>query len=178
MKRRLMIPASSFLDPLDWELNSVPLSESRFKVVTKSLRRHSFGIRLRVDSQLLSPQTTYSCLLIYKLSDNYSSYEGPLVIGVNDGVKSHMFPLSICLSTHCHPPVIGVKDDQRSAGSLDIFKMKGHPKHRKDGWMQVKFSEVSIPTMNTYYIFSVEEKEFRNTSCFGIVIEGIEFRIV
>lgn len=100
-----------------------------------------------------------------------------MVIGIDDGYKCHLLPLSICLNTHCHAPVIGAKNDKRSYNpTLSAGKMKGHPKKRKDGWMEVQFSEVSIPATEAIYILSVEEKIFGNTNFFGIIIEGIEFR--
>ncbi|KAM0000667.1 putative protein kinase RLK-Pelle-CrRLK1L-1 family [Helianthus debilis subsp. tardiflorus] len=177
MKKRLMIPASTFLDTIDWKCNSVPESQSRFKVVTKSLKRYSFEIRLRADSKILSPQTKYSCHLIFKLPDTYASFEGPMVIGIDDGYKCHLLPWSICLNTRSHPPTVGSHGDKRSTpGPLQARKMKGHPKQRKDGWMEVQFSEVSVSTTDTVYKLYVEEKRFRSMSFFGIVIEGIEFR--
>ncbi|KAI3756226.1 hypothetical protein L1987_56044 [Smallanthus sonchifolius] len=87
MKKRIMISASTFLDTLDWKCNSVPESESRFKVVTKSLKRHSFQIRLGFDSKILLPQTKYSCHLIFKLPDIYSSFKGPMI--------SHTLPMEV-----------------------------------------------------------------------------------
>lgn len=142
-------------------------------MVTKSLKRHGFEIHLKVDSKILSPQTKYSCNLIFKLSDIYSSFEGPVVIGIDDGSKCHLLPLSICLNTRCHPPIIGKRS---SSSPLQVCKMKGHSKQRKDGWLEVEISEVSVHTTHIVYRLSVEEKKFRNMNFFGMVIQGIEFR--
>nr|GEW33075.1 putative serine/threonine/dual specificity protein kinase, catalytic domain-containing protein [Tanacetum cinerariifolium] len=108
MKKRLMLPASTFLKDEEWTSNSIPDSDSRFYMVTKSPISYSFTIDIKADLQLLSPPSTYSCFLIYKLPENdkYSSFEGPM-------------------------------DDGKSSMPLDTCKMKGHPKLRKDGWMEV-----------------------------------------
>lgn len=142
----------------------------RFKVVTKSLISYSFTIYLKSPEQMKLPQTAYSCHLIYKLSDNYSSFKGPMVIGITDDFRTHVIPLSICLNTHCHPPIVGATNDDDKKSPC---KMKGHSKRRKDGWMEVQFVEV---LMKGNFRLSVEEEKYKNMNFFGIVIEGIEFR--
>ncbi|KAD4178528.1 hypothetical protein E3N88_27119 [Mikania micrantha] len=177
MKKCFMIPASIFLDEDEWTCNSVPELESRFKVATKSLISYQFSVHLSVNLHILSPQTKHLCYLIYKLPNtNNSSFDGPAIIDVTDCSKDRMFPLSICLNTHCHPPIIGsaCNDDNRYS-----INMKDHSKPRKDGWMEVKFSEVSITSTGSIkesYKFSAEEDKFVNKNFLDIVIEGIEFR--
>ncbi|GJS66361.1 retrovirus-related pol polyprotein from transposon TNT 1-94 [Tanacetum coccineum] len=158
-----------------------PASSFIFDVVTKSPISYSFTIDIKADLRLLSPPSTYSCYLIYKLSENdkYSSFEGPMVIGIIDGTRSHVRPLSICLNTNCRTPFIGVKDDGKSSMALDTCKMKGHPKLRKDGWMEVQLAEVVICTTGAtkeIFTLSLEEEKFRNTIFVDIAIQGIEFR--
>nr|XP_043628235.1 uncharacterized protein LOC122599740 [Erigeron canadensis] len=176
MKQRFMIPASSFLDREEWTCNSIPESESRFKVVTKSLISYSFSIHLKSPAQMSLPQTAYSCHLIYKLSDSYSTLEGPMVIGITDDFRTHVVPWSLCLNTRCHPPIIGgTMDDGKiePCKTLDACKSKGHSKQRKDGWMEIQFNEA---LMYGNFRFSVEEEKYKSMNFFGIVIQGIEFR--
>ncbi|GKE79933.1 hypothetical protein Tco_1549933, partial [Tanacetum coccineum] len=151
MKKRLMIPASTFLKDEEWTSNSIPGLDSRFDVVTKSPDQHC----LRID------------------------INGPMVIGIFDGTRSHVRPLSICLNTNCRTPFIGVKDDGKSSMALDTCKMKGHPKLRKDGWMEVQLAEVVICTIGAtkeVFTLSIEEEKFRITIFVDIAIQGIEFR--
>ncbi|XP_076936005.1 uncharacterized protein LOC143602927 [Bidens hawaiensis] len=109
MKKRVMIPASTFLDVDEWTCNSVFEPESRFKVVTKSLIGYQFTIYLNLTETVktLIPRSGYSCHLIYKLSDNYSSFDGPMVMEIVDCLRTPVVPLSICLNPRCHPPIIG-----------------------------------------------------------------------
>ncbi|KAL8263997.1 hypothetical protein R6Q59_022127 [Mikania micrantha] len=178
MKKRIMIPASTFLGQEEWTYNSIPESESRFKVVTNSIIRYQFTIYLNITeiTQLFLPQVTYSCHLIYKLSDDYSSIEGPMVIGIVDCFKSYVVPLSICLNPRCRTPIIGAKKHDDDQHIQTPCKMEGHAKQRKDGWMEVQFAVVSMKEEK--FILSVEEEKYRSINFFGIVIQGIEFRPV
>ncbi|XP_076895021.1 F-box protein PP2-B10-like [Bidens hawaiensis] len=70
MKKRFMIPATEFLPKEKWIWKSLP--ESRFKWVAESRDIDEFTVAFEIKSKLLSPQTAYSCHLIYKPPENQS----------------------------------------------------------------------------------------------------------
>ncbi|GJR88792.1 kinase-like domain, phloem protein 2-like protein [Tanacetum coccineum] len=171
MKKRLMIPATEFLPEEKWIRKYLP--ESRFKVVAESPDTDEFRIAFKIESKLLSPQTTYSCHLIYKPPENYSSIEGPIAL-IN---QSFRYPRSIYLII---PHITNIRPmfDHKSHKQLNTEKVKGHPKVRKDGWMEVQLWEDKIDsTGNIGMDLSLNGMDIDGDYNFGgLVVQGIELR--
>nr|XP_043628816.1 uncharacterized protein LOC122600203 [Erigeron canadensis] len=176
MKNRLMIPATSFLGEKGWEWR--PLLESRFKLVATSIAHeytgYFFSIACEINSQLLSYQTNYSSHFIYKWSENHPRHTGDLLLNAShcfgDSSRTFMF-----YALPHHTPFIGPKDEKSFQRSHDTRILKGHPKQRKDGWMEFKLCEVSNEVngairLDFRFVFN------RYMDNFDIVVEGIEFR--
>ncbi|KAK9078559.1 hypothetical protein SSX86_002616 [Deinandra increscens subsp. villosa] len=168
MKKRFMIPATEFLPKEKWIWK--PLRESRFKVVAESLNIDKFRVAFEIKSKLLSPQTTYSCHLIYKPPENYSLVEGPLALFI----QSLHFPRSIFLIV----PHIAIIGGQSSSKELNDRKIKGHPKVRKDGWMEVQLWEGTTDTIGTIGTeFTLNGMDIDGEYNFvGLLVQGIELR--
>ncbi|KAL8241411.1 hypothetical protein R6Q59_014765 [Mikania micrantha] len=167
MKKRFMIPAAEFLLERKWIWKSLP--ESRFEMVAESPNIDEFQVAFEIKSKLLSPQTTYSFHLIYKPPDNYSSIEGPVAL-FNQSLH---IPRSIYLIA----PRIPIIEDQLSSKEL-THKIKGHPKVRKDGWMEVQLWEDttdSIGTIGTELTLNGMDID-GEYNFVGLVVQGIEFR--
>ncbi|GJT09451.1 kinase-like domain, phloem protein 2-like protein [Tanacetum coccineum] len=171
MKKRLMIPAMEFLPKEKWIRKSLP--ESRFKVVAESPDTDEFRIAFKIESKLLSPQTTYSCHLIYKPPASYSLIEGPIAL-IN---QSFRYPRSIYLII---PYLTNIRPmfDHKSDKQLNTEKVKGHPKVRKDGWMEVQLWEDKIDsTGNIGMDLSLNGMDIDGDYNFGgLVVQGIELR--
>ncbi|MFS7956854.1 putative phloem protein [Helianthus anomalus] len=169
MKKRFMIPATEFLQKGKWIWKSQP--ESRFKQVAESRDMDEFRVAFEIKSKLLSPQTTYSCHLIYKPPENHSLIEGPIAL-FNQSLQ---FPRSIYFIV----PHIAIIGDQTSRGELNPSrKIKGHPKVRKDGWMEVELWEDTTDTIGTIGAeCTLNGMDIDGEYNFaGLVIQGIELR--
>ncbi|KVH91677.1 Concanavalin A-like lectin/glucanase, subgroup [Cynara cardunculus var. scolymus] len=176
-KKRLMISPRAVLDVDEWILKSSLFleSRSRFDVVAESRGRKSFTVKCKIRSRVLSPQTTYSCHLIYKLPENYSLLQ--CVVEVNrwnlrDLLRS---PWYIYLAPP-HTPIIGSNVDGIPSCTR---KIEGHPKMRKDGWMECRIWKVSPSIMGTIrmnLLFSKAEEENENETIVDLIVQGIEFR--
>ncbi|KAM0068517.1 putative protein kinase RLK-Pelle-CrRLK1L-1 family [Helianthus debilis subsp. tardiflorus] len=168
-KKRFMIPATEFLQKEKWIWKSLP--ESRFEQVAESHDMDEFRVAFEIKSKLLSPQTTYSCHLIYKPPENHSLIEGPIAL-FNQSLH---FPRSIYFIV----PHIAIIGYQTSRGELNpCHKIKGHPKVRKDGWMEVELWEDTTDTIGTIGAeFTLNGMDIDGEYNFaGLVIQGIELR--
>ncbi|KAI3690205.1 hypothetical protein L2E82_48181 [Cichorium intybus] len=170
MKKRLMIPAYEMLIKKDWIWKSLP--ESRFEVVAESLNVNNLKLLFRIKSEMFSNGTSYSCSLIYKLPENSSLLEDLITmqnIGSSNFIKSfYLVPLP-------PTPVIQFMADHNYDNPSHTHKIKGHPKARKDGWMEIQLCEVLTDATNTIrMLFLFQGSDTLNFA--GLVIQGIEFR--
>ncbi|GKD17078.1 ribonuclease H-like domain-containing protein, partial [Tanacetum coccineum] len=99
---------------------------------------HYFYIEKEIESDVLSPETTYACYLVYKLPQDQSKFEGLLRI-----TNNYIWDLDpdypyIYLVTPPETPIIGQKLDQNTHNTLNRPKLNPVPRQRKDGWMEVK----------------------------------------
>ncbi|XP_035838394.1 uncharacterized protein LOC110898700 isoform X2 [Helianthus annuus] len=128
-------------------------------------------IKTEVKSQLVSSETIYACYLVYKLPEDQSGFEAPLVVEDNQcdsGDKIWYIYL-----TSPQTPVIRPKAGQNTHNPLNWWKIKGLPQQRNDGWIEVQIWELrAAATINMdLKLRSSGWKKFS-----GLVIEGIEFR--
>ncbi|KAD0793410.1 hypothetical protein E3N88_43707 [Mikania micrantha] len=116
--------------------DEIHLSETRFKEATL-LSSSGFSIKCKIESHLLSPQTTYATYLVYKyLPENQLRFEGP--VGVIFGSFDNRWHVYLVSPT---TPVIRPKADQNTHNPVHRPKIKGIPQQRNDGWMEVQIWE-------------------------------------
>ncbi|PWA45806.1 Phloem protein 2-like protein [Artemisia annua] len=186
MKKRHMLPAKAVLQKgsiwnflrgvKQWIWRSLP--ESRFKLVAECVKVKSFTIRSEIESQLLSLETTYACYLVYKLSRNDSMVDGLVQIDdenrVGDEQPSDKMQL-VDLLTPTDIPVI------RQVGESDDIplrprKIKGHPKLRKDGWLEIQIWDFRTGASHESISMNCRVKSYDNWDFTGLLVQGIEFR--
>ncbi|XP_023760128.1 uncharacterized protein LOC111908543 [Lactuca sativa] len=175
MKKCHMLPARAILQEEKWTWK--PLQESRFDMVAESQDTNSFSIACVIESQLLSPQTTYASYLLYKLPKNHHSvFEGPIEVeNIDLKIDFITHKRLIYLITPPHVPIIRPQLDHLSQSPLSTRKIKGHPRLRKDGWMELKVWEfpgdfATTISMRTCFK-SCDKWKFT-----GFSVQGIEFR--
>ncbi|CAH1443636.1 unnamed protein product [Lactuca virosa] len=170
MKKRLMISARSILIERDWIWKSQP--ESRFEVVAESLDNHKLTIDFQIKSESLTLETSYSCHLIYRLPEQYSLLEDYITFRSTGSIN---YVQSFYL-VHAPPsPIIRSIADEKYDLPSHSRKIKGYPKMRKDGWMDLTLCEVS--TKDTEVIkMRLECRGSKVTQFVGLVIQGIEFK--
>ncbi|GJZ44785.1 kinase-like domain, phloem protein 2-like protein [Tanacetum coccineum] len=174
MKERLMIPARASLLHEQWTWNSLP--ESRFGEIAEFPDGDRFIIKFQLKYEILSPQTHYSCHIIYKLPEDDSSFQHHIQTTIDDPSSGSNRERLIFLVTPPLTPVIGPKTDQDHIQPR-TRKLKGHPRLRKDGWMEFQFCEISTGTSESINM-EIEFNGYRNENVnfLGLVVQGIEIR--
>lgn len=185
MKIRLMIPARAILveDPWgkeQWVWKSV--SKSRFEMVAESLDKKFLKVSFQIQSELLSHTTSYSCHLIYKLPENCTLLKDSITMYFIDSLDytppSFSDPpphRSFFLVPPPPTPVIQYMVVQKYEIPLHTRKIKGHPKLRKDGWMEVPLFEDSTDATKT---IAKNLTFLGSNNMRGLVIQGIEVRLL
>ncbi|KAL4565200.1 hypothetical protein LXL04_029285 [Taraxacum kok-saghyz] len=175
IKKCYMLPAREILQEEEWTWKSLP--ESRFDMMAESRETKSFIIACIIDSQLLSPQTTYASYLLYKLPHSYRSvFEGPIEVeNIDLKIDFITHKRLIYLITSPHVPVIRPQLDHLPHIPSSTRKIEGHPRLREDGWMELKVWEfpgdfATTISMRTCFK-SCDRWKFT-----GLLIQGIEFR--
>ncbi|KAI7748298.1 hypothetical protein M8C21_012105 [Ambrosia artemisiifolia] len=191
MKRRHMLPATtvlkkgsvlkSLLRRKTWIWKSLP--ESRFQLVAEFCEIESFTIACEIDSQLLSHDTYYACYLVYKLPETHSMVSG--LVQIDDETLLNCFPDErddwlddkehlVDLRTPTHIPFIGC-DANDPRIPQKARRIKGHPKLRKDGWLEIQVwdfksgSDKNIP-------MHCRVRSYDKWRFTGLIVQGIEFR--
>nr|GEU58155.1 phloem protein 2-like protein [Tanacetum cinerariifolium] len=174
MKERLMIPARASLLHEQWTWNSLP--ESRFGEIAEFPDGDRFIIKFQLKSEILSPQTHFSCHIIYKLPEDDSSFQHHIQTTIDDPSSGSNRERLVFLVTPPPTPVIGPKTDQDHIQPR-TRKLKGHPRLRKDGWMEFQFCEISTGTSESINM-EIEFNGYRNENVnfVGLVVQGIEIR--
>ncbi|PWA77622.1 protein kinase-like domain, Phloem protein 2-like protein [Artemisia annua] len=174
MKKRLMIPARASLLDKEWIWKSSP--ESRFGEMAEFPDGDRFLIKFKLTSEILSPQTIYSCHIIYKLPEDDSSFQHHIQTTIDDPSCGSNRERLIYLVTPPQTPIIGPKTDQDHIQPRPR-KIKGHPRLRKDGWMEFQFCEISTDTTGSINM-EIEFSGYRNENVnfIGLVVQGIEIR--
>ncbi|KAL8209941.1 hypothetical protein R6Q57_006673 [Mikania cordata] len=153
---------------IDESIYATPCPESRFG---EAIGCHSGGfiIRSKIESQLVSSQTTYASYLVYKLPKNQSGFEAPLFVNDED------WGTYIYLASP-RTPVIRPNDERNTYNPLDK-QMKGFPLQRSDGWMEVQiweFRTAATTTEMTHLRLALITRDINSLR--GLIIQGIEIR--
>ncbi|KAD4178727.1 hypothetical protein E3N88_27318 [Mikania micrantha] len=169
-KKRVMLPARAILqEEKGWNFLSLP--GSRFKEVAESCDNNHLAIGFEIESELLSIGIMYACYLVFKLPENASGFEGIVLASFETRSRAHI-PIEhhIYLVTPPHTPII----DERPSTTR---KIKGHPKLRKDGWMEIQVYELYNGTISFHTISeSGYLKSLNGWKFTGLLVQGIEFR--
>ncbi|KAM0070232.1 putative protein kinase RLK-Pelle-CrRLK1L-1 family [Helianthus debilis subsp. tardiflorus] len=151
------------------------LPESRFGEVAM-LRLWRFSIISKIKSQLLSSQTTYACYLVYKFPKDQSGFEAP--VKVKDKECTHSDRIWYIYLERPRTPLIRSNANQNSHNPLNRPTMKGLPKQRNDGWMEVQIWEFKVATATTTETIPMHLTLSRcgSNKPDGLIIEGVELR--
>ncbi|KAJ0954723.1 putative protein kinase RLK-Pelle-CrRLK1L-1 family [Helianthus annuus] len=170
-KKCLMLPAIAVLEENKWEWKSLP--KTRFEEVADGIS-DKFDIYCKFRPKMLSLQTTYATYLVYKLPDGYKHLPAPVqVVDENSDLKE---VYNIFLSTP-RTPVITRNVMIKKTYSPSIRPIiKGLPKLRSDGWMEVHVFE--FQTLTTIKMISVhlQLSSYDKVLSKGIIVQGLEFR--
>ncbi|KAJ0944856.1 putative protein kinase RLK-Pelle-CrRLK1L-1 family [Helianthus annuus] len=166
----LMLPAKAVLAKNEWNWDSEP--RTRFGQVADCIEK-KIGINCEFSSEKLSPQTTYAAYLVYRLPHNYKDINPPVqVVDKNSGSDEEY---NIFLRTPQTPVMRGnVKIEGTYNPSIRPM-IKGLPKNRSDGWMEVQVHEFITPA-NKRMITTRLQLSSYDMSLAGITVQGLEFR--
>ncbi|KAF5815589.1 putative protein kinase RLK-Pelle-CrRLK1L-1 family [Helianthus annuus] len=164
----LMLPAKVVLDENEWNW----VFDPRFGQVADCIAK-KIGINCEFSSEKLSPQTTYAAYLVYRLPHNYKDINPPVqVVDKNSGSGEEY---NIFLRTP-QTPVIRGNDKIKGAYNPSIRPMiKGLPKNRSDGWMEVQVHEFITPASIRMITTRLQLSSY-DMSLAGITVQGLEFR--
>ncbi|KAI3692367.1 hypothetical protein L6452_32181 [Arctium lappa] len=177
-KKCLMLPSTKTLVKSDWDWKH--LRESRFKEV--ALNCHAqFRIICKIKSQVLSPQTTYACYLIYKITENHSEFVPPMRV-VDKKLRASVHHLVAWWYIYLLSPqtrVINPKDGQNTHNPSNISKVKGLlPQLRNDGWMEVHVwefrTDITTEMISMHFVLTSTCDTFGSFD--GLIVQGIEFK--
>ncbi|KAK1417803.1 hypothetical protein QVD17_26937 [Tagetes erecta] len=154
--------------------HALSLPESRFGVALECAA-WSLNIVCKIRSQLLSPETAYASYLVYKLPQVKSLLEAPMLVKGEEYLGSDYNWYIYLVSPQT--PVIRPEAGQKTHNPLDRPKIKGVPRERNDGWMEVLIWEFQTPCITTKTI----DMHLQLTSCGNknfsrLIIQGVEFR--
>ncbi|MFS7923075.1 putative protein kinase RLK-Pelle-LRR-I-1 family [Helianthus anomalus] len=172
-KKCLMLSARAALQEDKW--NWMSLAETRFEEVADYCNLRNFGIFCKFRSKLLSPQTTYGTYLVYKLPEGYKNAKPPPVQVVDK--DSHSKEVHNIFLRTPQSPFISCNVKNKAFSPSNIPQMKGLPKQRSDGWMEVQVHEFqtrdTIKMISTRLKFSSYDMGLK-----GITVQCLEFRPV
>ncbi|KAJ0944872.1 putative protein kinase RLK-Pelle-CrRLK1L-1 family [Helianthus annuus] len=180
-KRCLMLPARYTLLEKQWKWKHH--EESRFEDVAYSPDQ-PFSIVYNIKTEILSPATTYACYLVYKLPENspevLDTYEFIMQVRENYDDKTNWRlqdeKCGFIFMLNPQTPVIRPKAGQNSHKPMNRPKLKGIPKQRSDGWMEVQVWEFQTGTSMEIISMRVS----LGTVYYGffkvLTVQGIEFR--
>ncbi|KAM0070294.1 putative protein kinase RLK-Pelle-CrRLK1L-1 family [Helianthus debilis subsp. tardiflorus] len=130
------------------------------------------NISTKLESQLISSETTYACYLVYKLPEDQSRFEAPVKVEDRQCDSGDKFWYIYLIGTP-QTPLIRPKAGQNTHNPLHRPKIKGLPQQRNDGWIEVKIWEFQAVTT---VIMDLALKLCDNKTFSGLIMEGIEFR--
>nr|XP_043609238.1 uncharacterized protein LOC122581141 isoform X2 [Erigeron canadensis] len=135
--------------------------ESRFQKEIELSKRQVFGIKGKIESQVLSPDTDYMCHLVFKLSETCHGLHSPVRVRNVLQWKNKEVGL-ICF----RPP-----------SPWNLPDTDGSPRARDDGWMEVlawKFNSKSALRSNHIPIY-IKFITYEGTMS-GLIVSGLEVR--
>ncbi|CAI9290789.1 unnamed protein product [Lactuca saligna] len=176
-KKCYMLPARVVVNKRQWSWRSLP--ESRFGEVAYD-PHGNFSIYCIL--KMPSPQKTYGAYLVYKLHAYHSGFEFPLKVSYGD---HSWYIYLLCPQL----PIIRGKEYKNTYNPLKRHKMKGIPKERNDGWMEVQVCEFQSPMEAHVWEFQTSTtsktilRDRRlplsvNESVKGLTLQGIEFKLM
>nr|XP_043630328.1 uncharacterized protein LOC122601649 [Erigeron canadensis] len=184
MKKCHMLPAISVLQKRStpnfffwmqqFKWKSFP--ESRFELVAECCKIKEFTIVCELESQLLSPQTTYACYLVYKLPTNPSLVSGLLQTDDKTRGESNRKLQIVDLLTPTHIPFIRRRVNEPHDIPKRTCRIKGHPKLRKDGWLEIHIWDFHTDATNKPIMMHCHVKSYDQCNLTGLLVQGIEFR--
>ncbi|GJW19535.1 serine-threonine/tyrosine-protein kinase catalytic domain-containing protein [Tanacetum coccineum] len=183
-----MLPATHVLtkDPSYKKLETLSISESRFKEALRLGTNNVYNFTCGLGSFMFSPHYSYACYLVFKFDDNHvlsddihlleSEYNlGETTQGT---VFVHMNPSLINIPTIEPKKDIGMRDSSKSIqmekGYMD--PQNSWVRERNDGWTEFSLTE-PLPQLENHESLEVKLRP-KFGSLEGIVVEGIEFRPV
>ncbi|XP_076959245.1 uncharacterized protein LOC143635251 isoform X2 [Bidens hawaiensis] len=185
-KKCLMLPARAILEEDRWTWNSEP--ETRFEEVA-CCNFDMFGIYCKFNSKLLSPETTYAAFLVYELPDDHESVDQPPPVQVVDKDSDLKEVYNIFLRAPQTPVISWNEKEERTFNPLTKPKgIKGLPKQRSDGWMEVQVHEFQTRAAIKMVQKKAHAHEFvkmistrlkfsgYDMSLKGVIVQGLEFR--
>ncbi|KAD4178564.1 hypothetical protein E3N88_27155 [Mikania micrantha] len=173
-KKCLMLPAKAVLDKTEWKWNYKP--DTRFGQLADCISKE-FGIFCEFSSKMLSPETTYASYLVYsRLPHGYKPINPPLQVVDKDLESEEEY--NIFLRPPQTPLIIGgnskIKRARRYNPSIRPM-IKGLPKLRSDGWMEVQVHEFQTP-VDIKMISTRLQLSSYDMSLVGTTVQGLEFR--
>ncbi|PWA45686.1 protein kinase domain, Nitrogen network kinase 1, Phloem protein 2-like protein [Artemisia annua] len=133
--------------------------------------RRILYVEVRIEPQVVSPETRYAAYLAFKLPQDQSTSEAPIEVYDQNVYHGRSF---IYLVSPPQTPVIGSKFHESTCNPPNRYKGNAIPQQRTDGWMEVKVWEFQTTTESVpmHLIFVHPDK--KNLS--GLMIQGIELR--
>ncbi|KAL4578861.1 hypothetical protein LXL04_014992 [Taraxacum kok-saghyz] len=178
--RQLSIAASDSPHCWIW----TPTTESRFTEVAELISVSLLEIVGKITTSILSPNTTYVALLVFKTTPKAYGFE--------------FQPVEVCISSHGYrsetrmvylDPEVGRRRGLRSRRGIGMFgkgafanwdlvpgpSKENGPKQREDGWLEIEIGEYFNGGDEPELELSVAEVKGGNWKT-GLIIQGIEFR--
>ncbi|KAL8238961.1 hypothetical protein R6Q59_015528 [Mikania micrantha] len=133
------------------------------------------AIDCKIQSHLLSPQTTYKTYLVYKyLRENQSKFEDPVEVSETFGSHDNNWYMYLASPT---TPVIRPKANQNTHNPVHRPQIIGIQQQRNDGWMEVQIWEFqTVATVEIIRMSLQLTSSHGNRVKRGLVIQGFEFR--
>ncbi|GJY16776.1 serine-threonine/tyrosine-protein kinase catalytic domain-containing protein [Tanacetum coccineum] len=189
-----ILPATQILckDNSYQRLQTLSLSESRFREVKKLGADDWYLFTCRFRPFMFSPHYIYACYLVFKFEDNHIPSNVARLIKakykLGDTIQGTVFA-HLNLIPPIDIPTIKPKNDQGSHDSsnlpsIDGLKMPKDLMHhvlnswieeRDDGWMEVRLSK-PLHQLENHVSLEVKLWKSESGSLSGIIVEGIEFR--
>ncbi|KAJ9537423.1 hypothetical protein OSB04_030156 [Centaurea solstitialis] len=140
----------------------------------------SFVISCNIRSQILSPQTTCACYLIYNITDFHPRIEALVEVR---HVDLHLEDFHVANTWYIYllspqTPVIRSNFVGRyTHNTSDISKMiRGIPRLRNDGWMEVQLWEFQTSDISKSTWMQLELRNINKESSYSLIVQGIEFK--
>ncbi|KAK9077151.1 hypothetical protein SSX86_005487 [Deinandra increscens subsp. villosa] len=162
-KKQLLLPAKEALHDSSnvKKFHIKTLAESRFQEVIELQPQQVLGIKCKIQSQMLSPDTKYSCYLVFKLSEKCRGLHCPVRVRdqrsrKNKEVKYLYF---------------------RSPNPWNLHDVNHIPKQRDDGWTEVTVwnFDSNNNLRNDCYGVNLKLISYEGNMA-GLIVSGLEFR--
>ncbi|KAJ9546704.1 hypothetical protein OSB04_019247 [Centaurea solstitialis] len=156
-----MLPAKAVLHNSSYVKFCNPPTEFRFVEVAEVQSHQDFRIKCDIETQMLSSDTTYTCFLVFTLSEKCRGLNCP--VKARDLLPNRKQRTNIMSFT--------------SPTLVNLDKIKWIPNDREDGWMEVIVWETSSDDSpdEKYVPMDLKLICFEGTMS-GLIVRGIEFR--